>query len=336
MAEIKQLKCPACGASLNIPADATRGVCAYCGNGFVVEIDQGEAVLRSSQQITGAIEAGTEQTLTELQRMQLVQQHGDLSQQYTSLRIHQDTIESELRTLQRSKQSRLIRTQIQELEIRRSEIRQQVQEMQDELRSIDAILNPNAVEEVDISVPPPRRSRNLRSGCLWVFGLAIVLALLGSRINRAVLNTTDTPNRTTVGPMNFSPPLDEVITPIIIPEPPTVGGQESEPPTAAIQESDLSTAVPVESEPTVEPTATATVTTNANVRNLPTTRESQILGQVSEGETLSVRMRNADSSWLGISSASGLQGWVSASLLTFNPSEIDALPVGSGTDAVGP
>src|SRR4051812_28019720 len=168
MAEVKQLQCPTCGANVTIPQDVARGTCAYCGNAFAVEMNQGEAVLHSSEQITGAIKAGTEQTLTELKNMELGQQRAELVQQHTAVRMHLDSIESELRTLQRSSQTRLIRSQTKDLNARRQEILLELVALQAEIHKIDVILHPE-LAQATISSAPTKRSRPGRArGCLWI------------------------------------------------------------------------------------------------------------------------------------------------------------------------
>ena len=234
MSEMKQSKCPTCGANVTVPPGTTRAKCEYCGSSYTVQMDHGEAILMSNQQLSGAIKESSQQTLTELQRMQLGQQRAQLAQQYTSIRLHLDTLESELRTLQRTPATRVTKKQIKDLEDRRKEIRDQLQMLQTEMTNIDRTLNPQqassstkqSMSAVGPERPPLPAGANLadrawygfrgysvgQQGCLWIIGYPILFIILAFRSGSprwlkivvailvavifiiAILNSNDKPN----------------------------------------------------------------------------------------------------------------------------------------------
>lgn len=315
MPEIKQLECPSCGASIILPPNATRGVCAYCGNPFAIE---GEAALKAGQDIAGAIKANSEQTLSEIQRMQLTQQHALLMQQFTSVRMHLDSIESEIRTLQRSGRSRVIRSQERDLQVRRKEIMGQLDSLQAEMTKINVILNPEQANASSAKPAKPATSRRLSCGCLlllipFLFICLILTALAASSNDR----TEKSPRAEQVEVVK--PTFAKVEPTEVIAEPVEESGET---PVATPDATSMSAVL-------------ATVKQTANVRNLPTTNGSEIRGQVKANETVELRGRNEDSSWFVISSPDGLMGWISASLLNVDPGVAAQLPVESGAEAIG-
>lgn len=77
-------------------------------------------------------------------------------------------------------------------------------------------------------------------------------------------------------------------------------------------------------DPTItpEPTViqlTATMASTGNVRDLPNTEYSKVIGQLNVGVGVELRMRQSDNSWFLIDGPGDLDGWVSGSLLTVDP-----------------
>lgn len=92
-------------------------------------------------------------------------------------------------------------------------------------------------------------------------------------------------------------------------------------------------ALPVASAPTV--TASALVSTGAlNVRSGPGVTYS-VITVASQGQTVTLLGRNADSSWTKIRLANGIEGWANTSLLTANVS-IGSLPFADSPAAPEP
>lgn len=108
--------------------------------------------------------------------MQLEQRRGQLQQQWTTLRLHLDTLESELRGLLRVKSNRVIRAQVRELQTRQQHLTHQLGVLAHEMATIDAQLNPPLpiAPRIVATASPPRHSVRRRAGqtryCgLWVF-----------------------------------------------------------------------------------------------------------------------------------------------------------------------
>lgn len=72
----------------------------------------------------------------------------------------------------------------------------------------------------------------------------------------------------------------------------------------------------------------------ANVRDQPTSEGSTVIGSVVAGESLTLRRRTPDGTWLAVVTPGGVIGWVSAGLLTVAPEVAAALPAGTTDDAI--
>src|SRR3954468_5482948 len=105
MPELKELKCPNCGASITVLPGATEVRCEYCGSRFEVGLGADGMILQS-----------------ELQRMHMEQQRTQLVQQYGSLGAHLDSLETQLRELVRGKQNHVARGQTRDLNLQRQQV----------------------------------------------------------------------------------------------------------------------------------------------------------------------------------------------------------------------
>jgi LSD1 subclass zinc finger protein len=184
------MKCPNCGANVSVPPGATRVTCDYCHANLSVEVDQGEAVLQSTERITEAIKGQGQQTVTELQRMELMQQRSQLSQQLSSLQIHEDTLRSELWSLERMRKDRKAREEIGDLRARMDQLNTEESSLRTQIADIDKILYPGRAEQLANSIPQAASNqatgslpRALITGCVvWfivIFALTVCLTEFG-------------------------------------------------------------------------------------------------------------------------------------------------------------
>lgn len=86
---------------------------------------------------------------------------------------------------------------------------------------------------------------------------------------------------------------------------------------------------PTAVEATRELTGTATIA--GNIRREPS-REAEVLGRLALGEVVTLFERSIDGEWYRISTASGLSGWVSRTLLVVDQDLAAQLPVAAPTD----
>lgn len=181
MAEIRQLRCPTCGAGVDVPAGATRATCEYCRSTLAVEVSQGEASLHAVAQIAGAVEQQGQRTQDALRRMELTTRRAQLVQDFTTARQTIEGIDAELRAIQRAKRTRVTKQQAQHLQSRRQEVARHIGWLQHEIGMIDAELNPRPAAQAVAAPPlvaPPPRARG-QNGCLvaivalFLFGVAI-------------------------------------------------------------------------------------------------------------------------------------------------------------------
>ena len=124
--DIKKVSCVACGAPLSIAADVENIRCEFCGSTFQIQRSEGEVTLKIAEEVSRSIqEVGTrtqtsieeltQQTRSELQRLQL-------QQELSSLQIQLTSIQSEIRELNRAKKTRKIKKQIKELKSNEAKI----------------------------------------------------------------------------------------------------------------------------------------------------------------------------------------------------------------------
>ena len=185
MSQIRPLVCPNCAAKVTVPPGATRATCEYCGSKFSIQLDHGEAVLSSNQQLAAAIQGQGQRTVEGLERLQLTQERAQLSQQLSSIQVHRDNLRSELRSLERMTQNRKIRKHIDELEIRIAELEDEQDSLYAEIDEIDATLYPaKALSSVTgvtsgVSTPLPKWRRIL-SGTVSAITFFLILIILSS------------------------------------------------------------------------------------------------------------------------------------------------------------
>ncbi|MFL5800530.1 MAG: SH3 domain-containing protein [Roseiflexaceae bacterium] len=78
----------------------------------------------------------------------------------------------------------------------------------------------------------------------------------------------------------------------------------------------------------------AQVRNGGNVRTLPSKAGSNVLDQISAGETVLLRMRTPNGQWYSIVDPRGVIGWSWVGLLTVDPAVAASIPVGSADPGV--
>ena len=195
MAEVRQLRCPTCGAAVSVAVEASRTTCEYCNSPLVVEMSYGELALRSTEQIADAVREEAQRTQETLRRMELNQRQAQLLQDYTATRAHFTDMEAELRALQRATQSRIVQQQTRELQGRMQVAAQHLGGLQQQIAGIDATVNPQPGQQSGqqsgrpwTATPPPTPPRSWSrptggQGCLWALAIfflfGIVIGVIG-------------------------------------------------------------------------------------------------------------------------------------------------------------
>lgn len=183
MAEVRQLRCPACGATIGVALGSSRATCDYCRSNLAVTVNHGELQLRSTAQIAEAVREEGQRTQDLLRRMELRHQRGTLIQDYTATRAQIDALDAELRALQRARQTPVIRQQTSALQGRRQQMVQHLTWAQQQIVAIDAELDPQQASPW-IGAPPPSAPQGLPGWLVplagangWVKALLIFLLL---------------------------------------------------------------------------------------------------------------------------------------------------------------
>ena len=155
MAEVRQLRCPACGAAIIVAVGANRATCDYCRSNLAVAVSHGEMQLRATAEIADAVREEGQRTQDFLRRMELRQQRIALIQDYTATRLQLDALDAELRALQRAQQTHVVRQQQHILQGRRQRVAQQLTWAQQQIVLIDAELDPQQPSPWADAPPPP-------------------------------------------------------------------------------------------------------------------------------------------------------------------------------------
>jgi len=132
--------CPSCGAPVEVPENTNQTKCRYCLASLTVERNRGEIGLKVIEKVADSIESsgiktqsviqeGTAITQAELKRLQLSQ---DLSN--TQLRL--SSVQSEMRSLERTKLDRITKTQLRELKAQEITLKQHIIMLQDSLNPV--------------------------------------------------------------------------------------------------------------------------------------------------------------------------------------------------------
>lgn len=203
--------------------------------------------------------------------------------------------------------------------------------------------------EVYLSTQPPAKKRNWKLIGGIVAGTLVLmcacvggLASYGGRIQArqtataqalGVVNQESTVGTSAAIVMADAPTPTAALVPTDTPEPteapeptPTVADVAARPTTVPTPASDAaallppaatSTTAPVGAAPTATPDGlTLTVTSSANVRDIPSANASTVVGQASAGDVVAIRGKVSDDSWYAVTLPGGLEGWMSATLVT--------------------
>jgi LSD1 subclass zinc finger protein len=114
--KITKLNCTACGAPMSIPEGVDQIICSSCGTALAIERGEGYMVLKIVEKITQTIESSgyktqeairenMQVTRSELQRLQL-------SQELSATQMQLNSIQAEIRTLQRGQTNITAKTQL--------------------------------------------------------------------------------------------------------------------------------------------------------------------------------------------------------------------------------
>lgn len=135
--EILKLNCASCGSPIQIHNDATFITCPFCSTQMVVDRGENFLSLKVAEQVSqainqsgtgtqSAIRDGTHTTQSEIKRLQITQ---DLSM----LHLQLSGIQTEIRALQREKQSKTQRLQLNELLNQEANLKQRIAFLQNAL-----------------------------------------------------------------------------------------------------------------------------------------------------------------------------------------------------------
>lgn len=122
---VTKLSCPACTASITLPADTNQLNCDYCATALIIQHSEGHPTLKIAQQLHSTLQNVGEQTQLELKKMQLVQEMSVLQLQLSNIQAEQRALErqpvnwkikQQMGQLQREEQTKF--THLQQLQAR--------------------------------------------------------------------------------------------------------------------------------------------------------------------------------------------------------------------------
>ncbi len=169
---VQNLACASCGAPIQIPSDVEHFNCSYCGASLVVQRGEGYVTVKLVEKVTETIQSvgaqtqstvreGNQATQAEIKKLQL-------NNELNSLQLQLTTVQSEIRNIERLKNTRVNREQLKKLRLQENEINKRI-------FNIRTILYP--------STPKAIESQASKSGCfalgkLFKFAVGLVLVLL--------------------------------------------------------------------------------------------------------------------------------------------------------------
>ena len=179
--ETQQLNCASCGSPIQIPENTDLVTCPYCRTHLSVERDENYASLKVVEQLgqvvqlsvnatQAAIRDGAQDTQSELKRL-------EISQDLALVQLQLTNIQSEIRSLEREKKDKVVKSQIGELHIQENNLKQRIQTLQAALIPHQP-LSPNEAVQTEGQV---HRKRQPISGLVFVL-IGGSIFLLGSCI----------------------------------------------------------------------------------------------------------------------------------------------------------
>jgi len=111
--QIHSVACASCGAPIQVPDDIDHLSCTYCGAALSVSRGEGYVATKIAEGVREAIESTSQDTQRSIKRLQL--QH-----QLSTTELQLSDVQSEIRSLQRTRKSSLVNQQLREL--RRQEV----------------------------------------------------------------------------------------------------------------------------------------------------------------------------------------------------------------------
>lgn len=195
---IQALSCPKCGGGITVPPDLEFFNCAYCGTGIQVKRGEGFVALKLAEVVTSAIREssastqsaireGSQQTQAEIKRL-------ELGQQLSAAQLQLTNIQSEIRSIERMKQSGQTRRHLKEL-------RSQERGLIARINQIHSLLYPNQTTSSVASTSNSSSGRwktGCALGCSTYFLLTMFIVVAGMSINREAFSDGSSPLATTL------------------------------------------------------------------------------------------------------------------------------------------
>lgn len=182
--KVSKLNCTACGSPISIPEDVNQIVCTSCGTSLGIERGEGYVALKIADKLASAINSSGSQTQDAIRENTLVTrgelQKLQLSHELSSTQMQLNSIQAEIRTVEREMASP--RSMAQLLTLR-----------QDEYQVMERIRR----MKLQISTPAPNDLDGLLGLAEWEFAwiAAEMAALRGSALQRKAQLMVDLKNR---------------------------------------------------------------------------------------------------------------------------------------------
>jgi hypothetical protein len=174
--KIQKCNCTACGAPIELPEDIYSIVCPFCKVNLFIKRDDNKLIISAIEKVNIGIESSgkeiqsvlkgeSELNQSELKRLQLNQ---DLS----LLQLQLSNVQTEIRTINREKKTKLIINQIEDLQISESRIIERIQIIQNGLSPLEPGLKKLDLRKEKVDLPEKRR---ISGWTIIVFGSSTLI-----------------------------------------------------------------------------------------------------------------------------------------------------------------
>ncbi len=188
---VQALSCPKCGGAITVPPDLEFFNCAYCGTGIKVDRGQGFVALKLAEAVTRAIQESGATTQAEIKRL-------ELSQRLSSAQVQLTNVQSEIRTIERTKQSGQTRKHLKQLRTTEGLLIQQINQLHATLYPDQAARPAPAAS----SSASGRWKTGCALGCATYMAFAVIFAAASAAISREAI-ASDSPLTSVVGVIAF-------------------------------------------------------------------------------------------------------------------------------------
>jgi hypothetical protein len=172
--------------------------------------------------------------------------------------------------------------------------------------------------------PKPKRSRQLLTGCLTLAGVLFACGTLSMLFGGGGRDQTAAP---AVRTQTVVVEAAATAAAVVVAEPTLAAPTRKDDPAQLLPTAAASPTQAVAVAVPMTASATGQVASTANVRDIPSTADSTVVGQAATGDSVTIRGKTSDGSWYAVTLPGGLEGWMSATLVTVDADVVAAAAI---------